>query len=273
MWNAGRIVDPHAMAPPPHFTSTSVPLRRRGLRVWLALLLAMAVLTAPIATLAATVWSGPKLVFTKASGSDPNQAANQDHLTSNVWLTRGVSQGLYNVTRESTFTHSASPTDTEWASGTTANYLALKYTDWETWAKNMGGPPSTTGVNAVLHLKSDDIYLDIKFLSWSERPANGGGFSYERSTGVIAAPPSYLISICLFNWAERTFPQYFAPAGAASLTLTGTPFYYRYYSDTRNYLASNSADNHLYALGIATGGSLLDLGPMTDFIPAAGCSP
>ena len=41
------------------------------------------------------------------------------------------------------------------------------------------------GVDAVVHLISDDIYIDIKFISWtkgqgSEIPA-GGGFSYERS--------------------------------------------------------------------------------------------
>src|SRR6185436_13721731 len=40
----------------------------------------------------------------------------------------------------------------------------------------------TPGVAAVLHLKTDDIYLDIKFTSWSSTSINGGGFSYERSS-------------------------------------------------------------------------------------------
>lgn len=179
------------------FASTSVPVRQRNLLAsfWLLLLLSMALLTAPVATEAATVWSGPKVVFTKGDGANPKQAANQDRITSNVWLTRGASQGLYNVANEASFAHSVSPVDTEWASGTTSNYKSLTYTDWETWAKSMGGPPATTGVNAVLHLKTDDIYLDIKFLSWSARPANGGGFSYERSTGGSSAPSSYLFSI------------------------------------------------------------------------------
>ena len=146
------------------------------------------------------MWSGPRVVFTKANGADPKQAANQDRLTSNVWLTRGGSQGLYNIAREAFFSHSVSPADTEWASGTTANYASLKYTDWETWARSVGNPPATPGVNAVLHLKTDDIYLDIKFLSWSERAVNGGGFSYERSTP--GASPG--TADCLFNWAERT---------------------------------------------------------------------
>jgi hypothetical protein len=147
---------------------------------WLLLLLSVACLGAPIATEAATVWSGPKLVFTNAIGSDPTQAASQDRLTSRVWLTRGSTQGLYNVARETSFSHFFSPAETEWATGTTANYAALTFTDWDTWAKNIvGGPPATVGVNAVLHLKTDDIYLDIKFLSWDQR---SGGFSYQRST-------------------------------------------------------------------------------------------
>ena len=119
------------------------------------------------------------MVFTKADDADPTQAANQDRLTSNVWLTRGGNRGLYNIAKEAFFTHSVSPADTEWASGTTANYASLTYTDWETWARSVGNPPSTPGVNAVLHLKTDDIYLDIKFIFWSMR---SGGFSYERST-------------------------------------------------------------------------------------------
>ena len=124
------------------------------------------------------------MVFTKAASADPTQAASQDRLTSRVWLTRGATKGLYNVAQEASFTGSFSPADTEWASGASANYASLTYTDWETWTKSLGsGPPATLGVNAVLHLKTDDIYLDVKFLSWSQ---GSGGFSYQRSTpGVI----------------------------------------------------------------------------------------
>lgn len=183
--------------PPSKLASPPVPLWQRNLLVtlWLPLLLSLALLVVPVSTHAATVWSGPKVVFTKSDGADPKQAANQDRLTSNVWLTRGTSQGLYNIAREASFSHSFSPADTEWATGTTANYASLKYTDWDTWAGSLGKPPATVGVNAVLHLKTDDLYLDIKFLSWSERPSSGGGFSYERSTNVTAAPSSYLLSI------------------------------------------------------------------------------
>src|SRR5438552_18485311 len=79
---------------------------------------------------ASTLWNGPVLSFSKASGANPNLAADQDRLTPNVWITRGSSQGLYNAKTEPGFTHFNSPTDTEWANGILANYATLTYTDW-----------------------------------------------------------------------------------------------------------------------------------------------
>ena len=42
------------------------------------------------------------------------------------------------------------------------------------------------GENMVLYLIEENIYIDIKFTSWSEGngdgEGSGGGFSYERST-------------------------------------------------------------------------------------------
>ena len=38
------------------------------------------------------------------------------------------------------------------------------------------------GKNYVIHLITDDIYIDLKILSWSSGQNGGGGFSYERST-------------------------------------------------------------------------------------------
>src|SRR5262245_38169885 len=107
---------------------------------------------------AATIWNGSLTNFSKANGANPTLPANQDRLTSNVWLTRSSSQGLYNAQKEGFFSHFSSPTDTQWASGFLTNYASLSYTDWNSWAKGVNaGPPSTVGVNAVLHLVSDDI--------------------------------------------------------------------------------------------------------------------
>ena len=146
----------------------------RALRSAVFALMAVAAPSAP----AATVWTGPPITYNQP-GTDPTLPANQDQITPNVWLTRGTNQGLFNAKTEAGFTHSSSPADTAWANGTTASHACLTYTDWNTWAKIInGGPPNTVGTNAVLHLISEDIYIDIKFTAW----ASGGGFAYQRST-------------------------------------------------------------------------------------------
>jgi hypothetical protein len=129
----------------------------------------------------ATVWTGSPITFTNTGGTD-----TQDHLTNNVWITRAALQGIFNIAQEGSFAHFLSPKDTAWADGTVANYGSLSYTDWDTWAKNIhGGPPSTVGVNAVMHLITDDIYLNVTFTSWG---GSAGGFAYSRSTPVIYLP-------------------------------------------------------------------------------------
>src|SRR5207244_2252607 len=117
----------------------------------------------------------------------PTQDTNQDRLTANVWITRGDSQGIYNAAVEIGFNHFASPADTEWSDGTLTNYASLTYVDWNTWVKlQHSGPGSTVGVDAVVHLISDDIYLSVNFTSWG---GAGGGFSYARSTPAGANQP------------------------------------------------------------------------------------
>jgi hypothetical protein len=137
-------------------------------------------------THAQTVWTGPTIDYTQPS-PDPTQPENQDRLTGNVWLTRGTINGLFNAKSETSFMHYFSPADTEWADGTTDNYASLSYTNWNYWVKNIhSGPPSTIGVSAVVHLISDNIYVNITFTSWG---GNGGGFSYVRSTPAAVNPP------------------------------------------------------------------------------------
>src|SRR5262245_41931731 len=99
----------------------------------LAIFLAVAATTRVFA--APTLWTGPNVTFSKANGANPSLAANQDRLTATTWLTRGSSQGLYDAHDESFFSHFLSPSDTEWADGSLANYASLSYTDWNSWAK------------------------------------------------------------------------------------------------------------------------------------------
>ncbi len=169
--------------------NSRVFLRGLSYRIYHAALLGL-VIAAPLGSKATTIWNGPLLTFSKANYANPSLAANQDRLTSHDWLTRGSSQGLYNARTEPGFTHFSSPADTEWANGSLANYASLTYTDWNTWASGVNpGPPSTVGVNAVLHLLTDDIYLSVKFTSWTSA-GYGGGFSYVRSTPSVVPEPA-----------------------------------------------------------------------------------
>jgi hypothetical protein len=140
---------------------------------------------------AATIWSGSKITFTKATGADWTLPQNQDRITDNVWITRQDTQGIFNIKQESSFdkgsSDPASPLGTEWAYGTTANLGSLTFSKWRAWAVN--NPVQTVGQDAVLHLIAEDVYIDIKFLSWDQR---AGGFSYERSTEAVPEPTSTL---------------------------------------------------------------------------------
>ncbi len=123
------------------------------------------------------LWTGPSIVFEKLPDQDETLEENQDRLTENVWITRGSRAGLFNINQESSYSEGA-PADTEWAKGTLDNYENLTYTDWKTATNE--NPPSSVNSTFVVHLISDDIFLEIKFLSWGVQ--RGGNFSYERTT-------------------------------------------------------------------------------------------
>jgi hypothetical protein len=129
------------------------------------------------------VWTGPAITFTKADDADIGLAANQDRIADGVWITRKDRRGLFNVAREvgyeAGFAYATPPTGTEWAWGTTADLPHLVFSTWRHW--NGGDPRSMVGKSAVLHLLEEDVYLDIRFLSWTGQDA-GGGYSYERAT-------------------------------------------------------------------------------------------
>ncbi len=135
-------------------------------------------------TSAQTIWTGTPITFTKADFADWTMAANQDRLTSNVWITRADKKGIFNIKTETEYSDFASPADTEWAFGTTANIATLTFSDWETTISSL--PPQMVNQDMVLHLITDDIYIDIKFTSWTAGNGSGvpagSGFSYTRSS-------------------------------------------------------------------------------------------
>lgn len=72
---------------------------------------------------------------------------------------------------------------------------------------------------------------------------------------------------CLFGWAERSYADWFAPAGTASQTLAG--YYLRHYTASQSYLGL--LDGRIYYLGPLTGNALVDLGPLADWLGTANC--
>ena len=152
---------------------------------------------------AATIWNGPTILFSETT-TNFNLAMNQDRMTGNVWITRDATHGIFNIKQEPAFVHFSSPVDTEWADGALTNYSSLTYHDWNTWAKGVHfGPPSTVGVDAVVHLISDDIYVGIKFTSWG---GSAGLFAYQRTT---PPPPSVtmtqIANKVVLSWTDATF--------------------------------------------------------------------
>jgi len=164
------------------------------------------------------IWNGPRITFTKPNYADWTLATNQDRITPKVWLTRQNAEGLFNIEQETSYDRNSgrqAPADTEWAYGTTADLGTLTFQPWYNWTRMVGGPPSTVGRDAVVHLVSEDIYIDIKFTSWTS-DGNGGGFSYER------AQPQATIAL---NGASLLFVQQggtFIDPGASAIDLDGT---------------------------------------------------
>ena len=133
------------------------------------------------------IWTGEKITFVKGNFDNPLTESSQDRITDLVWITRGNSNVLFNAKTESSAEMSGfiSPADTEWAEGTSNDLNNLVFTDFKNAAPKDGATPRVkdmVGRNYVLHLITDDIYIDLKMLSWRSGGNGGGGFSYERST-------------------------------------------------------------------------------------------
>jgi hypothetical protein len=128
----------------------------------------------------ATVWSGPLFAYTQPTPA-PTQAANQDRITTNVWLTRASSKGLFNAFLETNAT-SVSPLGTEWAFGALTNYASLAFSNWS-GLLNGQSPTTLVGQQMVVHLTADDIYVGIEITVWGS--GGSGGFAYQRTTPEI----------------------------------------------------------------------------------------
>jgi len=144
-------------------------------------------------------WTGPTVTFSKASSADWTLEANQDRMTSNVWFTRQNNSLFFNIAVNENFPDSLySPADTEWALGSISDGITnLTFDEYlEVAVDNEGDacPPCQLNVPMVLHLITDNIYIDFMLTSWNEETVpppgdNQGGFgvpggqlTYERSS-------------------------------------------------------------------------------------------
>ncbi len=123
-------------------------------------------------------WRGSTITFNKSNGANPNLEENQDRIRENVWITRGNTGGqIFNIAINNSADKTESPVGTEWAIGTLDELESLTFNYFR---NAISRPKSVVGKNLVLHLIEDDIYVNVKFTSWSQ--GKRGGFSYERST-------------------------------------------------------------------------------------------
>ena len=161
------------------------------------------------------VWVGLEKTFTKPANADWTLETNQDRITENVVITRADRKGIFNIAQEVGYKPSP-PSGTEWAYGTASNWKSLRFNSFETW--NSRVPPDAVGQDAVLHLIEEDVYLDIKFLSWSEGDGSGagsgGGFSYVRATEGVSGETVWTgtsITFTKVDYADWTLPARTGP--------------------------------------------------------------
>jgi hypothetical protein len=182
-----------------------------------------------------SVWSGFSVPFSKPLFADPSAPENQDRITENVWITRGTNQGLFNARVETGYV-AVSPADTEWATAlmtanagetiAASNWQDLTFDDWITAYGGMGSgalPANLLANNAVVHLITDDVYLDLRFTGWS---GSGGSFSYERAAAIPepASATVLLIGLLVFSWRSRqtiraTMPRQYGQPGPVTQCL------------------------------------------------------
>jgi len=178
-----------------HGSSARMVVRPRfAIALRTAIVILAAGLLSPSDAAAQTVLSGLTTSFTKSNGADETLRANQDRIALGLLLARAGSGGIFNWAAGEEFFQSDSPANTEWATDinnpsdeknpvtiAAVNYEALTF---DPWVDAYGGfnvaGGNVAGRDAVLHLIPEDIYLDVRFTTWTTGAA-GGGFTLQRS--------------------------------------------------------------------------------------------
>ncbi len=123
---------------------------------------------------------------------------------------------------------------------------------------------------------SSSVCPGISGTAWPVNFTDGGatpnGKSYSYPVRLVRGKTTPEVSSasadCLFNWAEKAYPQYFAPASTPSQT-SGV-YYYRYYSGTQTHLGIANDTQRTVYIG-PSGGGQQDLGDLAAWLETSGC--
>ena len=130
------------------------------------------------------LWTGPALEFSKENNSPAT-----DQVTDKVAITRGDDQGIFNSVYETGWNRPG-PFNTLWAFGSLDEINSANFIGWGSLSN--WNPRELVDKQLIVWLTEENIFLELKFNSWSGG-SSGGGFSYSRST------PSAQIFTELFN--------------------------------------------------------------------------
>ena len=168
-----------------------------------------------------TVWTGPTTTFAKVDFADWTLPQNQDRLTDNVWITRGDSHGIFNIAMDKrrVMSMTSAPRAPSGLTEPPRTGNRSRFAAWELWAAS--NPPSTVGQVAVLHLVQDDVYLDIKFLSWTGGAARRRLFLSEKlARNAGSAMPTAIVRV---NDTDASIVgAHWMSTGASGATATST---------------------------------------------------
>ena len=186
--------------------------------------------------------------------SSDYQIASYSHLPS-----------YYNAIRKWLDNTSATPTFVRFtASPPTVDYLGSTTLAWSSENAAACSAVTSDGWSGAVAL-SGSLALPMRTTTTYTLTCEGLlGQAAQAVTVTVAPAPAKLA--CLFDWAERHYPDLFSPASANQFS---DPYTYRYYQNTQSYVGVSSLDNHVYYLNPA--GVLSDVGELSGWLTTSGC--
>ncbi len=126
----------------------------------------------------------PPVTFVRPNYVDWTLEQFQDKITPTVSIARQNKMGIFNSVNEPSYIRYTSPTGTQWSLGYSDELSPTDYKDWKYSITDYGyNLPELVNKPMSLFLADNDLYIDIKFTSWTGN-GQGGGFSYTRDGAV-----------------------------------------------------------------------------------------